>query len=256
LTSFTLFSSGLGKKMAGLVKFTQKTLGLSLAVAMLCLGSSSRAIAQMDSSLLRTITVTGQGDEAIATTISQVSLGVEVRGKTAEEVQSEIATRSQKLVTFLKSKKVDQLTTTGVYLQPEYNYDDGTQRLTGYIATNSVSFEVPIAAAGSIMDEAVKEGATRIDGVYFWAEDDALAAAEKIALAEAARDAKTQADAVLAALGLTAQDVVQIQVNGSQPIDTPYVKADSLAIAASAGNSAVEGGEQTVNAMVTLTIRY
>lgn len=242
--------------MVRLVKFTQKTLGLSLAATMLCFGFSTGAIAEESNLLLRTITVTGMGDESIPTSLSQVSLGVEARGKTASEVQTDIAGRSQKLMTFLKGKGVTKLTTTGVYLQPEYSYEDGTQRLVGYVATNSVSFEVPTTSAGSIMDEAVKVGATRIDGIYFRATDEAIAAAEKIALKEAALDARGQADAVLAALGLDAGDIVQIQVNGSQPIGVPYMRTDSWATAASAGTSSVEGGEQTVNAMVTLTIRY
>lgn len=225
-----------------------------LFAGLLCLGCSAKAIAS--EAFLRTITVTGQGDEAIATSLSQVNLGIEVRGKTAAEVQSEIATRSQKLVDFLKGKNVTKLTTTGLYLQPEYSYDDGKQRLTGYIATNSVSFEVPTTTAGSIMDDAVEAGATRIDGISFRATDGAIAAAEKIALGEAALDARTQADAVLAALGLNAKEIVQIQVNGSQPVPMPLVRAEAFAAMNDKSTSAVEGGEQTVNASVTLTISY
>lgn len=222
----------------------------------LCVACSTSAIA--DNEFLRTISVTGQGQEAIATSISQVRLGVEVKGATAAQVQSDIANRSTQVVEFLKSKNVEKLTTTGINLQPQYDYSGNERRLIGYIATNTVSFEIPTGQAGSIMDEAVKAGATRIDGISFRATDNVLAAAEKIALKEAATDAREQADAVLSALGLSAQEIVQIQVNGSQPnIPMPLTRTTSLSDANNEqAISPVEGGEQTVNASVTLTISY
>ncbi|MBV5260143.1 DUF541 domain-containing protein [Synechococcus moorigangaii CMS01] len=222
---------------------------------MLFLGGTTGAIAQ---ELLRTITVTGQGEEAVSTSISQVRLGVEVRGATATQVQADIARRSNQVVDFLKSKNVEKLTTTGIDLQPEYNYENGDRRLIGYMATNTVSFEVPTAQAGAIMDEAVKAGATRIDGISFRATDAALAEAEKTALAEAAQDARNQAQTVLDTLGLSPQEIVQIQVNGATP-PTPIFKTMDMArmaLESTAAPSPVEGGEQTVNASVTLTIRY
>ncbi|MGB2925426.1 MAG: SIMPL domain-containing protein [Limnothrix sp.] len=228
---------------------------IPMLAGFLCVACSTSAIA--DNEFLRTISVTGQGQEAIATSISQVRLGVEVKGSTAAQVQADIANRSAKVVEFLKSKNVEKLTTTGINLQPQYNYNDGDQRLVGYMATNTVSFEIPTGQAGSIMDEAVKAGATRIDGISFRATDSVLADAEKIALKEASVDAQEQANAVLTALGLSAKEIVQIQVNGSQPnAPMPLMRAASFSVANEQAISPVEGGEQTVNASVTLTISY
>jgi uncharacterized protein YggE len=50
--------------------------------------------AQEKEKFWRTLTVSGPGMEAILTTLSQVSLGVEIQGKTAQEVQKEAARRS------------------------------------------------------------------------------------------------------------------------------------------------------------------
>ena len=41
--------------------------------------------------IMRTLTVTGQGSETIATSLTQVQLGVEVQDDTAAEVQQEVA---------------------------------------------------------------------------------------------------------------------------------------------------------------------
>ncbi|AFY39654.1 protein of unknown function DUF541 [[Leptolyngbya] sp. PCC 7376] len=237
---------------------SRKKFWLPIFTGLICLGCTTSVIADDQATLLRTITVTGQGQEAIATSLSQVRLGVEVKGKTAEQVQADMANRSQQVVEFLKGKNVEKLTTTGINLQPQYDWSGDERRLIGYIATNTVSFEVPTESAGSIMDEAVKAGATRIDGISFRATDEAIAAAETIALGEASQDAKTQAEVVLESLGLNSQEIIQIQVNGSQPATPmPLLMRQQVSLEASdAAITPVEGGEQKVNASVTLTIRY
>ena len=79
--------------------------------------------------LLPTLTVTGNGIERIATTLTQVRLGVEIQGKTATEVQQEVAWRTSAVVDLLRSKDVEQLQTTGVRLQPNYDYSNNQRRL-------------------------------------------------------------------------------------------------------------------------------
>ena len=76
------------------------------------------AIAQ--EKMLRTITVTGRGEESIATTLTLVRLGVEVQGKVAADVQQEAARRSSAVVDLLKSRNVEKLQTTGISLNPAF----------------------------------------------------------------------------------------------------------------------------------------
>ncbi|MFM6064646.1 MAG: SIMPL domain-containing protein, partial [Microcystis panniformis] len=67
-----------------------------------------------DARELRTITVTGEGIENIATSQAIVRLGVEVQGKEAGKVQQETANRSDAVVKFLRSRQVEKLETTGI----------------------------------------------------------------------------------------------------------------------------------------------
>lgn len=207
---------------------------------------------------MRTLTVTGRGNEMVATTLTQVRLGVEVQGKTANEVQQEVARRSNAVVTLLKSRNVEKLETTGINLSPTYRYDNGTQTLTGYTGSNIVSFRIETAKAGDILDAAVKAGASRIDGVSFVAADEAIARARNVALREATEDAQSQADAVLSALNLTRREVVNIQVNGAfAPPPRPiFAEAMDSKLAAAPAPTPVIGGEQQVEANVTLQISY
>ncbi|OWY66299.1 hypothetical protein B7486_37245 [cyanobacterium TDX16] len=207
--------------------------------------------------IYKTLTVTGRGVESIPTTLAQVRLGVEVQGKTAQQAQQEAARRSSAVVDLLKSRNVEKLETTGIYLNPLYNYANNEQRLTGYSATNTVSFRVPTSQAGNIIDAAVKIGATRIEGVSFTATDEAIAKARQQALQAATKDAQQQASAVFSSLNFSQKEIVSIQVNSASPPQPPMpLMAREAAFADKAATTPIVGGEQQIEASVTLQIGY
>ncbi|MBD2430442.1 MULTISPECIES: SIMPL domain-containing protein [Fischerella] len=230
----------------------------SLSFAMLvCITFTQPVLAQEKQRMLRTLTVTGRGVESIPATLAQVVLGVEVQAKTAQEAQQEAARRSSAVVALLKTRNVEKLQTTGITLNPVYSYKDNIQRLTGYSASNTVSFRIATEKAGPLLDEAVKAGATQISGISFVATDEAIAQAQKQALKEATQEAQQQAEAVFGALGFQRKEVVSIQINGASappPPPRPMLRADAVQTANA--STPVEGGEQQVEASVTLEISY
>ncbi len=208
---------------------------------------------------LRTLTVRGQGVEEIAATLSQINLGVGVQGKIAQEVQQEAARRSQAVVRILQSQQVEKLTTSGISLNPVYSFKDNIRRITGYSATNTVSFQIATEKAGEILDQAVKSGATRIDGIRFIAPEAMISEAKKQALKEATQDAREQADAVLASLGLSSKEIVGIEVDNARAQVPPIFRGESAfaqSRTADAPRTPIIGGEQKVEATVTLQISY
>ena len=207
---------------------------------------------------MRVLTVTGHGQESIETTRTRVDLGVEVQGETANAVQQDVAQRSSAVIELLRDRNVEKLQTTGVRLNPQYNYDRGGQgRIDGYIGVNTVSFEIATDQVGTLMDDAVAAGATQIQGVSFIASDEAMAAAREVALQAATAEAQSQANAVLGALNLGAEEIIGIQINGaSAPIPILMPQQARIEEASAAFDTPVLGGEQTVDATVTLQIRY
>ncbi len=208
--------------------------------------------------VLKTLTVTGQGTVRIPTTLTNVSLGVEIQGKTAAEVQKNVAQRTSSLVDFLRSRQVERLETVGIRLQPNYQYDNNQRRLVGYIGTNTISFRITTEAVGGILDDAVKAGATRIDSVSFTATETAISQAQKEALKAATLDAQQQAEAVLSVLNFQSQEIVNISINGATP-PQPQMRLPQQTVrttANAADTTPIIGGEQTIKATVTLQIRY
>lgn len=238
-----------------MMNFKQTSSRLILILGIFMLGAISPVDAE--EKLLRTLTVTGEGVENVATTLAEGNLGIEVNGRSANDVQKEVAKQTTVLVDFLRSRKVQKLQTTGIQLQPFYDYSNNNQRhLRGYVATNSVSFRYKTEAIGEILDESVKSGVTRINGVSFLASDEAIAEAQKEALKKATIEAQSQAASVLQALNLTAKEIVSIQVNGANPPIMPKIQADYAVRASAAPPTPVIGGEQAVRASVTLQIAY
>ncbi|MCC5622259.1 SIMPL domain-containing protein [Nostoc sp. CHAB 5715] len=239
-------------------QFPNGNLWKILPLAMiLCVTFTLPTLAQEKEKLWRTLSVSGRGVETIPTTLAQVSLGVEIQGKTAQEVQQEAARRSSAVVAFLKSQNVEKLQTTGIRLNPVYSYTNNVQKITGYAANNIVSFRITTEKAGTLLDDAVKAGATEINGISFVANDEAIAAAQKQALKEATQDAQQQADAVFSALGFKSKEVVSIQVNNaSAPPPPMFLRAEASKLANTDASTPIVGGEQQVEASVTLQISY
>ena len=235
-----------------------KRLALSLAISSL-FGFSSINPAIGEPELLRTLTVTGQGIKRIPNSLAQVRTGVEVTGKTPAEVQQEVAKRTSAVVNLLRSKNVKQLQTTGVRLNPNYerSSEPSSQRvLTGYTATNTVSFDISVEKVSTLLDEIVKAGASRVDGISFTATPKAISTAKKEALQKASIDAREKADVVLNTLDLSSEEIVNIEVDGAS-IHSP----DYSALEYSRGTNAtasenIVSGNQTVKASVTLQISY
>lgn len=232
-----------------------QTLPLALLI---CVTFIQPSLAQEKEKMWRTLTVSGSGMETIPTTISLVSLGVEIQGKTAQEVQQEAARRSSSVVALLKSRNVEKLQTTGIRLNPVYSYTNNVQRITGYAASNTVSFRIATEKAGTLLDEAVKAGATQINGISFVATDEAIAAAQKQALREATQEAQAQAEAVFSTLGLKSKEVVSIQINNAStpPPHPVLMRAEATKVSNADVSTPVVGGEQQVEASVTLQISY
>lgn len=226
--------------------------GIAIAAAVSFLFNPP-AIAQANTT--RTLTVTGRGVEMIPTTLAQIRLGVEVTGTTATQVQQQVAERTSAVVELLGARNVEQLQTTGIQLQPQYDFSDRQRRLVGYVGRNIVSFRLPTERMGNLLDAAVQAGATRIDGVSFTASQSAITTAQQAALRAATEDAQRQADTVLETLNLNRQAVVGIQINAAVPSPPIRFEAAQVRSAAEAATPVI-GGEQSVEATVTLEIGY
>ncbi len=204
----------------------------------------------------RVITVTGRGERSVKTTKARIQLGVNVEGKTAIAVQEEVARQANSIVSRLQQLNVEKLQTTSVQLSPKYVYENNRQRQDGFTGQTSVSFLVALDQAGTVLDAAVNSGANQIEQISFIASDVELNAAKQLALQDAIKDAQTQSNTVLSALGFTPKTIKTINISDSAiayPVSQPRA---TFAKDAAASSVPILGGEQKVETAVTLQITY
>ncbi|QYR21541.1 SIMPL domain-containing protein [Paenibacillus sp. sptzw28] len=203
------------------------------------------------------ITVTGSGDLQAAPDVAYVNVGIDTRAATAKEAQAKNANQfaALKKVLFGYNKLAEKdVKTTGFYVQPEYRYNnnDGTSKLTGYVATHSVQITTRnLDGIGQLLDGLSAAGANRVDGVQFDTEKQDQY--ELQVLEKAVANAKAKAEALAKAAGKQLNGVVNISQNNVS--STPIFNRGEYAAADKAAESApttVQTGEITVSANITV----
>lgn len=149
------------------------------------------------------VTVSGHGEVDVPPDIGFVTVGVQSTAPTVAAARDAAAEAADALVSSLKKNGIAEkdIQTTGLSIQPNYDYSKSTPRLTGYTVTNTVTAKVrKIDTMSKVVDEAVAAGgdSVRLQGVSFGVEDSDKA--KQDAREKAMADAKSKAEA-LARLG-------------------------------------------------------
>jgi hypothetical protein len=193
-----------------------------------------------------TITVTGNGTVNATPDRASFDFGVTSQALTAGEALRRNASEARAIIDALKRAGIDSsdIQTTQVSLWPQTSTDG--RRITGYQASNSVQVKAALGKAGGLVDAAVKAGANNVDGPSLdTADKSSLRAA---ALKQAFADAKTKAQAIADAAGLTLGTPVTVREGGNA--------AEPMPLYAAARDSAappIEAGTQQIQASVTIT---
>ncbi|MGB3738911.1 MAG: SIMPL domain-containing protein [Pontixanthobacter sp.] len=133
--------------------------------------------------------------------IAEISAGVSSEAKTAVESMRMNAQEMSAVIARIKSLGIDEddIQTTGINLNAQYDYDRQTQRqvFRGYQVSNRVSVTLrDVPRTGPILDALVAAGATDINGPNFSIDDDtaAKAQARRAAMDKARERAQQYAD--------------------------------------------------------------
>ena len=196
-----------------------------------------------------TITVTGNGSVNATPDKASFDFGVQVNAATAAEANSKANAQAQAIIDALTNAGIpaSDIQTSSVSLWPQTSSDG--QTITGFQASNSVSVSAPIGKSGSLVDAAVGAGANNINGPNLSVGDQSSYYAKALKLA--VDDAKTQAQAIADAAGLTLGGITHIENSGSTP--TPIYYGAQLAMDSAKAPTPIEAGTQQIQATVTVT---
>ena len=172
-----------------------------------------------------TLTMSGVGSAQIAPDMAEITLGVVTEAKDAARAHADNAAQAARVQNAVKALGIAErdIQTTRYDFEPVYDVkDNGRSVTTGYTVTNAVVVKVRnLANVGKVIDAALANGANRVDSLEFSASDPR--AAKNAALADAARDARSKADAVARALGVRIVRVLNVYADAQSHTPRNYM---------------------------------
>jgi len=203
-----------------------------------------------------TIVVSGTGRVEVEPDMAELRLGVAVSRGSVEVARAAAAEAMTAILEAVVAAGVAprDVRTTLLSVQPRYDYRDGASpTLVGYDLANIVEVTVrELPDLGVIVDAALSAGATSLDGLSFRIDDPR--AAERAARLAAVAEARSRAEVLAEAAGVTIGGVADIVEGGPPPIWPVPMAAKMLRATADAGTP-VEAGTTEVAVTVTVTFR-
>lgn len=202
------------------------------------------------------LSVTGEGRVKSSPDVAEVTLGVSFEAGTVAEARERAAEAMTAMIEALKANEVDKkdIQTAQFSIEPQYDYEDGRQRLRGYRATNIVTAKIrDIDATGDVIDAAVQAGgdAAQVQALRFTIDDPAELQNEARRLAM--ENAREKAEVLAGAGGVELGDVVNVSesVSGFPP-PIPFAAREALGPATD--TTPIEAGELEV--VVTVSVLF
>lgn len=204
------------------------------------------------------IQVTGEGKADARPDVARFSIGVEARAASVADARQQGASAMQRVLEALRGEGLgdDDLQTSQLSIQPEYEHTERGRNLLGYVARNMVDAKVTdLERLSSAIDAATRAGGddVRMHGIRFEVSDPSTVRAE--ARAEAMEQARATAEQLARLAGVALGEPVAIQEQtdhggGPRPMMMEMRAAD-------ASSTPVEPGvtEVTVRLNVRWSIR-
>jgi len=207
----------------------------------------------------RIISVSGSGEVMATPDISTVNVGVQTENPDVMIAQQENARIMDRVITALVAAGIprEDIKTVGYSIYPVY--EDTTlpfgQKIRYYQVTSSVQVTVrDVARTGEIIDIAVANGANQVNSIVFSLSKERESLLRSEVLTTAVRNARTDADTVAQATGVTISGIQSVSV-GSVYVPVYYDNrlaggAESKAVAVP---TPIEPGQITVTAQVSIS---
>jgi hypothetical protein len=193
-------------------------IGISCLLA--CIPALSQGQDGSPSSRQPEITTSGRGEVRLAPDYAYVLIGVTTQASRAVEAASDNATRVAAIIAALRATGLNeqQVRTSGYSLTQVYEYPkNAPPKLAAFSARNGIRAEVRrLDDVGKVIDAAISAGATDISSIQFLASS--IDGARRAALADAVKQARTDADIMARAAGGSLGRLISMNSGGfSQP---------------------------------------
>lgn len=194
------------------------------------------------------ITVIGRGSADATPDMARVDLGVSVRAESVAQATRSARERAAALISTLQTKGISSadIATTGFSVYPEYDHQEGRQRLLGYRVSNDLQVVLrDLASSGDVIDAAIGAAGdeSTVNGFTLSLSDDTAARDE--AREAAWEDARRRAEHLASLAGRSLGAVVSVvETSGGAPPPRPMMRM------AMAEATPIEPGTQSISVVV------
>jgi uncharacterized protein YggE len=210
-----------------------------------------------DNSEPQGLSVSGEGRASAAPDVAVLGLGVSAKASTVGAANSRAQQAMTALLDSLEANGVQEkdIQTTSLSIQPEYDYRNNEQVLTGYRVSHMLQVKVrDIDKAGEVIDDAVQAGGDLLQVQSISLTIDDTTALRSQARQKAVADAQAKAEELATLAGVTLGKPTYITESISTPYTQPYFSADRAVPATAGGETAISPGELEV--VVNVNISY
>jgi uncharacterized protein len=205
--------------------------------------------------------VSGEGKVSVTPDIAKVTLGIQETGSSLKTVQNSVNTKSKALTDTIKKLGIleSDIMTTSYNVYPQYDYSSPTQKITGYQI--STDYEVSVKDFDKINDvlvAATAAGANVVGNVSFDLNESTKTAKMNEARSDAVKDAKSKADGLAKAAGITLGKIINVSENPNQTIRPISYTEKSSAVGLGGAAPVVQPDIQpgTTELDVTVSLSY
>jgi len=201
--------------------------------------------------------VSGEGTATTSPDQAEISFGITISKPTVKAAQDEANQTINNISDSLKKLgvKSEDIKTTNYSVYPNYDYNNGRQKITGYnVNANLLVKFHDFDILNQAIDGATSLGANQVGGINFTLSDAKQSEAQNQARVDAVKQAKQKAESLAAASGIKLGKLINVTENQNPSYPVPmYAKADMAMGAGESAPTRVEPGSQEVTISVTLS---
>ena len=202
-----------------------------------------------------TVSVTGSATILAPADTATVRLGVTESAQNVLEAQSAMNAKIEAIRQALLESGIEEksINTDRLNIYTNYSYaDDGTERVSGYTASSTLSIVTPdMESTGAIIDTAFTAGANTLNGIEFSVENTETIMDE--AYVQAMLDAHDKAELLAQTEGASVRGVVSIEQGGAYSYDSLSNAPRMEATASKDAGTFVQAALIEVSASVSVT---
>ena len=198
-------------------------------------------------------TVTGEGKVTVVPDTAVVNLGITANHSTIKAAQTQANTVINKITEELKKLGIEStdIKTSNYSVYPQYNYDGGPSRITGYQVNASLTITVrDFDKVNQVIDTSTANGANTVGGIQLTVDEKRQKELLQQARELAVKEAKTKAESLARTAGITLGKIVNIQEGYSNP--GPVYAKEMMAAVGGGGDTQIQPGSTDITSSVTL----